>query len=248
MQDENHYDEESDGKLSGLEQGLTDRLDRKKNPLPENITEYVQKARDELKLYDEQKKYYEKRRKKEIILELVDLLEEHDYPKYLLRSIIAQELGDYISTSYIEKIVAEKYLDEKKKVMEESNRQTAEFPQNDDKIPIELSTTGENLIANEDDLRSINPSDSNHKISVDSTESKTELEKQVEKEAEEIVKKFQDKVRNLETKCYQLDQLAREGSMWKEKYTQLQQEFRSFKSKVIRGTAEIEFGSGVSTY
>jgi len=46
-----------------------------------NISEYVQKARDELKQYEEQKKFYEKRRKREIILELVDLLEEHDYPK-----------------------------------------------------------------------------------------------------------------------------------------------------------------------
>ena len=33
-------------------------------PLPENISEYIQKARDELKEYEEHKKFYETRRKK----------------------------------------------------------------------------------------------------------------------------------------------------------------------------------------
>ena len=145
--------------LSDRERDLTDRLNRKKNPLPENISEYVQKARDELKRYEEQKKFYEKRRKKEIVLGLVDLLEEHDYPKEWLRLIVSRELEDYISTSYIEKILAEKYPDEKKKVKEESTRQLTEIPQNDDKIPIEVSTTGENILGVDDrDPGNITPS------------------------------------------------------------------------------------------
>ena len=61
--------DEGDGNknLSDREQDLIDRLDRKKNPLPENISEYVQKARDELKRYEEQRKFYEERRKREIV-------------------------------------------------------------------------------------------------------------------------------------------------------------------------------------
>lgn len=59
--------------------------------LPENISEYIQKTRDELKEYEEHKKFYETRRKKEIILDLATLLEEHRYPKDLLRSILARE-------------------------------------------------------------------------------------------------------------------------------------------------------------
>ena len=91
--DESQDEGDGNKNLSDREQDLTDRLDRKKNPLPENISEYVQKARDELKRYEEQKKFYEKRRKKEIVLGLVDLLEEHDYPKEWLRLIISRELG-----------------------------------------------------------------------------------------------------------------------------------------------------------
>ena len=97
------YDESQDEgggnkNLSDREKDLADLLDRKKNPLPKNISEYVQKARDELKRYEENKKYYEKRRKREIVLELVDLLEEYNCLKDWLVFIIAQELGDYIST------------------------------------------------------------------------------------------------------------------------------------------------------
>ena len=201
------------------EQDLTDRLDREKNPLPENISEYVQKARDELKRYEEQKKFYEKRRKREIVLELVDLLEEHDYPKEWLRLIIAQELGDYISTSYIEKILAEKYPDKKKKVKEEFTNQITEIPQIDDRTPIEVSSTGESIIGSKDD----DPDDTNSypHYSASSirtkgvpTEFKTELERQAEEGVQEIVKKLQKKVKGLETKCYQLDQQAQERLMW----------------------------------
>jgi hypothetical protein len=219
-----------------------DRLDRKNNPLPENISEYVQRARNELKQYEEQKKFYEKRRKKEIIVELVDLLEEHDYPNEWLRLIIAQELGDYISTSYIEKILAEKYPDEKN-VKKQPTRQTTEIPRIDDRIPIELSTTGEGLVDNDYDLESVNSNDTIQLSTKDSAESKTDLELQAEKGVREKVKKLQQRAKDLETKCYQLGQLAQEGSMWKEKYTLLQQEFRAFKNKIIRGATQIEFGS-----
>ena len=207
--------------LSDRERDLTDRLDREKNPLPENISEYVQKARDELKRYEEQKKFYEKRRKKEIVLGLVDLLEEHDYPKEWLRLIISQELGDYISTSYIEKIVAEKYPDEKKKVKEECTGQLTEIPQNDDKIPIEVSTTGENILGvDERDPGNTTPCSY---MTIDTStketpkEFKTDLERQAEEGTREIVRTLQTQVRGLQAKCYQLDQLAKEGSMWKAK-------------------------------
>jgi hypothetical protein len=71
-------------------------------------------VRDELKQYEEHKKFYETRRKKEIILDLATLLEEHQYPKDLLRSILARELGDYISTRYIEKILKTKIQTKRK--------------------------------------------------------------------------------------------------------------------------------------
>jgi hypothetical protein len=80
-QDASRYDEEENLNSSNREKDPPNHLDRERKPLPVNISEYVQKARDELKQYEEQKKFYEKRRKREIILELVDLLEEHDYPK-----------------------------------------------------------------------------------------------------------------------------------------------------------------------
>ena len=60
-------------------------------------------------------------------------------------------IRDYISTSYIEKILAEKYPNEKKKVKEESTREIAEIPQIDDRTPIEVSSTGESIIGNKDD-------------------------------------------------------------------------------------------------
>jgi hypothetical protein len=72
---------------------------------------------------------------------------------------------------------------------------------------------------------------------------KTVLELQAEEGTRKIVRTLQKQVRDLKTRCYQLDQLAQEGSLWKEKYTQLQQEFRSFKNKIIKGSAQIEFGS-----
>ena len=80
-------------------------------------------------------------------------------------------------------------------------------------------------------------------MNIEVPELKTDLERQAKEGAREIVKKLQEKVRDLETKCYQLDQLGHEGSMWKEMYTQLQQECSSFKNKIIKGTAQIEFGS-----
>ena len=203
-EDGNQFEGEENRNLGNREQNDTDRLDREKNPLGEKITEYIQKARDELKQYEEQKKFYEKRRKREIVLGIVDLLEEHDYPKEWLL-IIAQELGDYISTSYIEKILAEKYPDEKKKVEEESTRQITEIPQNDDKIPIELSNSGESMIgAGDDELRNPNTYYTDHTRTEVSAQSRTELEKQAEEGVQEIVKKLQKKVRGLETKCYQL--------------------------------------------
>jgi uncharacterized protein YejL (UPF0352 family) len=90
-----------------------EQITMEKETLPENVTEYIQKVRDELKKYEENKKFYETKRKKEIILDLAALLEKHQYPKDLLRSILARELGDYISTRYIEKILAEKYPNDK---------------------------------------------------------------------------------------------------------------------------------------
>ena len=243
IQQDDNNDAESKRNLNNRQQN---QLDRENNPLPEKISEYVQEARDELKQYEEQKKFYEKRRKREIVLELVDLLEEYDYPKEWLRLIIAQQLGDYISTSYIEKILAEKYPDEeksKKNVRKQSTRQTTEFPQIDHMIPIELSTTGEGVVNNKnDDLEGVNPYNTVRRGTEDSTGPKTELELQAEKGTREIVKKLQQRVRDLETKCYQLNQLAQEGSMWKEKYTLAQQEFGSIKNKIIKGAAQIEFG------
>ena len=245
-------EDEGDGNknLSDREKNLADLLDRKKNPLPENISEYVQKARDELKQYEEQKEYFEKRRKREIVLELIDLLEQYAYPKEWLRLIIAQELGDYISTSYIEKILAEKYPDkEKKKVKEQSTRQLTEIPQNDDMIPIEVSTTGESLVYDDNDEPGSTEPYDKHQLSQGCvpgevpTGFKTDLERQTEEGRREIFRTLQKQVNDLQTKCYQLDQLVKEGLVWKEKYNQLHQEFSPYRNKVIKGTAQIEFGS-----
>jgi hypothetical protein len=132
----------------GRERGSNklEQFAREKKPLPEKLTEYIQKVRDELKEYEESKKFYEKKQKKEIVLQLIDLLEEYEYPKEWLRLIIARELGDYISTSYIEKILMERYPDDEKEVKEQSTSQTEEIPQNDEKIPVEVSSTGESII------------------------------------------------------------------------------------------------------
>jgi hypothetical protein len=248
VQDENRYGSGGRNKsLSDGEQGITDRLHRENNPLPEDVSEYVQKVRDELKQYEEQKKYFEKRRKKEIILELVDLLEKHKYPKEWLRLIMAQELGDYISTSYIEKILAEKYPnEEEKKVGEESTRQLPEIPRNDDKIPIEVSTTGESIgDVDKDDYGNVNPCSYHitNKMSEVQTKSESELNQQIEECKEEIVRALQKQVDDLQARCYQLNQLAQEKPMWQNKYKQLQQEFDTYRKKTIKGTAQIEFGS-----
>ena len=243
--DENHYDGERNRNLSERQRDTTDRLDRKKNPLPENISEYVQKARDELKQYEEQKKFYEKRRKREIVLELVDLLEEHKYPKEWLRLIIAQELGDYISTSYIEKILAERYPADKKKVEEQSTHQLTEIPRNDNKIPVEISTTGEGIgDVDEDDYGNVSPCSyhTTNKMSEVQTKSESKLNQQIEEGKEEIVRALQKQVDDLQARCYQLNQLAREKPMWQNKYKQLQQEFDTYRKKTIKGTAQIEFG------
>ena len=63
----------------------------------------------------------------------------------MLRSILARELGDYISTRYIEKILAEKYPN-KNEVKEQSTSQIANNTRNDNKIPIEVSSTGESIV------------------------------------------------------------------------------------------------------
>ncbi len=64
---------------SEQEQGSKpEQFTREKKPLPENVTEYIQKVRDELKKYEENKEFYETRRKKEIILDLALFLKSID--------------------------------------------------------------------------------------------------------------------------------------------------------------------------
>jgi hypothetical protein len=222
---------------------------REKKPLPVNITEYIQKVRDELKRYEENKKFYEKKRKREIVLQLIDLLEEHEYPKEWLRLIIAQELGDYISTSYIEKILAERYPDEGKKVKKQSTSQTEEIPQNDDKIPIEVSSTGESIVTN-DEGDSHNSDPCLYEVGGVSSDAlkeiKTDRERHVEQGTGDIVEVLQTQIKDLQTKCSRFEELANEGSLWKEKYVRLQEELEKSKSnkmKIIKGETEIEFGS-----
>lgn len=243
-----HYYSEENNSQRDLEQEHESKLDQvEKKPLPENISEYIQKVRDELKEYEEHKKFYETRRKKEIILELATLLEKYQYPKELLRSILARELGDYISTRYIEKILAEKYPNEKE-VKEQSTSQIANNSRNNNKIPIEVSSTGESIIINDKDQPYNNDpnlheaDDANSDVS---TEIMTELEQQIEQDAGDIVRILQTQVSDLQTKCSRLEELADEGLMWKEKAIQLQQELEKSKSdetKVIQGKTEIEFG------
>ncbi|MGH9979541.1 MAG: hypothetical protein ACRD8Z_27435 [Nitrososphaeraceae archaeon] len=218
-----------------------------KKPLPENISEYIQKARDELKEYEEHKKFYETRRKKEIILDLATLLEEHRYPKDLLRSILARELGDYISTRYIEKILAEKYPNDNE-VKEQSTSQIANNSRNDNKIPIEVSSTGESIVIS-DKGDPDNTSPYLHKVHDSNSEIPTDIDvdiEQVEKGTGNIVRVLQTQVRDLQTKCSRFEELANESLMWKEKYTRSQQELKKSKSnetKIIKGRTEIGFGS-----
>ena len=204
---------------SEQEQGSKpEQFAREQKPLPENVAEYIQKARDELKEYEEHKKFYETRRKKEIILDLAALLEEHRYPKDLLRSILARELGDYISTRYIEKILAEKYPD-RKEVKEQSTSQIANSTRNDNKIPIEISSAGESIIINDKD----DPDNTNpylHKAHDINSEVPTEIEANIETSRAstgDIVRVLQTQVRDLQTKCSQFEELANEGLIWKEK-------------------------------
>ena len=224
------------------------QFERGKKPLPENVTEYIQKARDELKEYEEHKKFYETRRKKEIILDLAALLEKHQYPKDLLRSILARELGDYISTRYIEKILAEKYPNDKE-VKEQSTSQIANNTRNDNKIPIEVSSTGESTVINDKgDPDTNNPylQEAGDASSDVPTDIKTESGQQIEQDAGEIVKVLQSQVKDLRTRCSRFEELANKGLMWKEKYIRLQKELKKSKSnemKIIKGKAEIEFGS-----
>ena len=224
----------------------TDQFASEQKPLPENISEYIQKARDELKEYEERKKFYETRRKKEIILDLAALLEKHRYPKDLLRAILARELGDYISTRYIEKILAEKYPN-KKEVKVQSTSQIANNTRNEEKIPIEVSSTGESILIDENgDPDKTNPY--LHKEHDISSEVPTEIEVnigQLEQGTGDIVRVLQTEIRDLQTKCSQFEELANECLMWKEKYIQLQKELRNSKSnemKIIKGKTEIEFG------
>jgi hypothetical protein len=252
MYDRTHDSVEAN-KASGnpeQEQGSKpEQFAREQKPLPENISEYIQKARDELKEYEEHKKFYETRRKKEIILDLAALLEEHRYPKDLLRSILARELGDYISTRYIEKILAEKYTNEKED-KEQSTGQIANNTRNDDKIPIEVSSTGESLfITDKDDSDNNVPylHEADDMSSDVPPEIKTDIERQVGQGTGtgEIVRVLKTQVRDLQTKCSRFEELANEGLMWKEKYIQLQKELRNSKSnemKIIKGKTEIEFG------
>ena len=129
-------------------------------------------------------------------------------------------------------------------IFEQILRLLAEILQIDDRIPIQLSLTGESMINKDNYPGSINPYEKNHVIHGSiPTEFKSDLEIQGEEGTKKIVKKLQIKARDLETKCYQLNQLAQEGSMWKEKYTLLRQEFRTFRNKIIKGTTQIEFGS-----
>jgi hypothetical protein len=223
------------------------QFERGKKPLPENISEYIQKARDELKEYEEHKKFYETRRKKEIILDLAALLEEHRYPKELLRSILARELGDYISTRYIEKILAEKYPD-KKEDKEQSTSQIANNTRNDNKIPIEVSSTGESIVISDEhnpDNKDPYLHEAGNMSSDVPTEIKTDIQRQAEQGTGDIGKVLQTQVRDLQTKCSRFEELANEGLMWKEKYIRLQKELRNSKSnemKIIKGKTEIEFG------
>ena len=229
------------------QQSKPQQFAREQKPLPENVAEYIQKARDELKEYEEHKKFYETRRKKEIILDLAALLEEHRYPKDLLRSILARDLGDYISTRYIEKILAEKYPD-RNEVKEQSTSQIANSTRNDNKIPIEISSAGESIvISDKGDPDNTNPY--LHKEHDINSEVPTEIEvniEQVEQGTRDIVRVLQTQVRDLQTKCSRFEELANEGLMWKEKVIQMQQELKKSKSnemKIIKGKTEIEFGS-----
>ena len=107
-------------------------------------------------------------------------------------------------------------------IFEQILRLLAEILQIDDRIPIQPSLTGESMINKDNYPGSINPYEKNHVIHGSiPTEFKSDLEIQAEEGTKEIVKKLQIKVRDLETKCYQLNQLAQEGSIWKEKYTLL---------------------------
>ena len=182
--------------------------------------------------------------KERIILELVDLLVKYDYPKGLFRLIVARELGDYISTRYIEIVLAEKYPNEKKKVKKQSTSQIAKISQIDDKIPIELSNSGESIVNDDYDNEHRNPNlyNADHLSTEVSAQSRTELERQAEEGVQEIVKKLQEKVKGLETKCYHLNQLAQERTLWERKYNELHQEFDTYRKKAIKGTAQIEFG------
>jgi hypothetical protein len=222
------------------------QFERGKKPLPKNVSEYIQKVRDELKQYEEHKKFYEIGRKKEIILDLAALLEKHRYSKDFLRSILARELGDYISTRYIEKILAEKYPNENE-VKEQSTSQIANDTRNDNKIPIEVSSIGESIvISDKGDPDNTNPY--LHKEHDINSEVPTEIEvniEQVEQGTGDIVRVLQTRVRDLQTKCSHFEVLANESLMWKEKVIQLQRELKKSKSnemKIIKGKTEIEFG------
>lgn len=224
-----------------------EQFTREKKPLPEKLTEYIQEVRDELKEYEENKKFYEKKRKKEIVLQLIDLLEEYGYPNEWLRLLIARELGDYISTSYIEKILAERYPDDEKEVKEQSTSQTEEIHQNEDKIPVEVSSTGKSVfISGKGDADNKDPyqpktNDVNLEVPTDIDEG----EEQVERGTEDIVRALQTQVRDFQTKCSHFEELATESLMWKERYIRLQEELSNSKSdemKVIQGKTEIEFG------
>ena len=223
-----------------------EQLERERKPLPKDVTEYIQKVRDELKKYEGNKKFYETKRKKEIILELAALLEKYRYPKALLRSILAREVGDYISTRYIEKILADKFPNDKE-VKEQSNSQVANNTRNDNKIPIEVSSTGESIVINnKDNLDNTNPY--LQKANEINSEVPTQIEaniEQVEQGTGDLVRILQTQVRDLLSKCSQFEELANESLMWKEKF---QKELRNSKSNemnIIKGKTEIEFGSEI---
>jgi hypothetical protein len=252
MHNRTHDSSEENNASSDLEQEQGSKPDHStsdQKPLPENISEYIQKARDELKEYEEHKKFYETRRKKEIILDLATLLEEHRYPKDLLRSILARELGDYISTRYIEKILEDKYPN-KREVKEQSTSQIANNTGNDNKIPIEVSSTGESIVIDDKgDPGNTSPclheviSDNNSEVPADI---RANIDRQSKQGTEDIVRVLQMQVRDLQTKSSQFEELANEGLMWKEKYIRLQKELKKSKSnemEIIKGKTEIEFGS-----
>ncbi|MGH9953815.1 MAG: hypothetical protein ACRD5J_19535, partial [Nitrososphaeraceae archaeon] len=131
----------------------------------------------------------------------------------------------------------------------QSTSQIANNTRNDNKIPIEISSTGESIIVNGiDDHNNNNPNlHEASDVSLDaSIEVKSDTELKVEQDTGDIVRVLQTQISDLQTKCSRFEELANEGLMWKEKTIQLQLELEKSESnemKIIKGKTEIEFGS-----